>query len=527
MSLMLNHLCRFLFSRLARVVVVLMLVAAAWAAWWVAAQRPLRSMTVARPSGTGGSSWSNPALGQERVVFFFTSRNGARIFELDLGAGKSNEIVQAAQLHSYYTAIDLSWTAYSLPDGEVHVVHLSGPKSRFIIPSLKSSSGLWMIPSPDQKQLMIAGHEGPASEVWDVTSAKRMLRLDGVTGYPAFSRDGGRVAIAMSEPAEVGVWEIATGRQLAVIPKFGESIACLGFHPDGRLIVGYYKPGTIIPNNRPPPNASGGGFVVMEVDQTVYTATVRIIAPGSLHVDAEFEVGLRAGPTKGPALAEFSSDGRYVTFRGAQKSIFWDLATGIPVCLDARFGLGTSPADRVNFGPNGRRILINGNRVGILVDHSTLMPISLSGSDATVPRFWDRFSPDGRYVSVSEDYRPANLPQWQQLLQDLFRRFIGPDPKRQVAIFDSESGCLINRIPGHAIVAWTADGNHVWIEREDVDALTGRNDIMLFELRSIFASTAPWWLWLVTVGGVLFIIYNLSVSQQHRISKPSEISVKT
>lgn len=510
-----NQLRRWLFNSVTRTFVIFLFVVFAWLAWWVASQRPVKTCSVIFSTGQGISTWTNSAWGHERMIVS-PSGVGAQIIELDLATGQVNEIVKTEKILGQVTAHDLSWAAYGLPKGEVQVVRLPGAKSRFTIPFGDITSGLWLVASHDNKRLAVIAQSGSTCEVWDVADGKQLLSVNGALGYPAFSHNGKLFAIATSEPAGVGVWEFDTQRKIASIPAFGDRLASIGFHPDGRLVVGYSKPGTDDPADQIPPSSERAGLLYMP-KHSAYPIHARLFSVDYKSVEQEFDVEARFPPIQGPTLPRFSKSGNTLHFLTSQKGVLWDISGPSPKCLDELLGLGKLTGARVSFDDLGQRMLVGDTFKMSLLDEKSLAEIPIQRVESGVHGFWEQFTPDGRFVTISESYQATPLPWWKQFLRKWFRRFLPPEPQNQVAIFDAQSGKLVNRLPGDGIVAWPADGKHVWIHQ----------GLAHFELHPIRPPMPPWWLWLLTTLGAAVMIWDIrrAFGNRRKFHAPSPASI--
>jgi WD40 repeat protein len=111
-----------------------------------------------------------------------------------------------------------------------------------------------LVYSPDAKKIAVIeprgmGVEKPETRVWDLTTGQKLYALKGHTGqihHLVFSPDSRRIATVSnskrnfggrpvgSGPAEVKIWDAATGHELLTLPVPTQySHSRLGFSPDG------------------------------------------------------------------------------------------------------------------------------------------------------------------------------------------------------------------------------------------------------------------------------------------------------
>src|SRR5205823_5546479 len=97
--------------------------------------------------------------------------------------------------------------------------------------------------SPDGKALAAVGPSsstGHELHVWDLASGRRRFTLQGpFRGYEvhlAFSPDGSRITCVGGD-ARVGLWDAATGKELAMYCGHTSSVTAVAFSRDGRHLL--------------------------------------------------------------------------------------------------------------------------------------------------------------------------------------------------------------------------------------------------------------------------------------------------
>jgi WD40 repeat protein len=88
--------------------------------------------------------------------------------------------------------------------------------------------------SPDGKTLVVGG--SPGLVVHDLAAARDRRALLGDATALAYSPDGSKIATGGSDQA-VTVWDVATGKKLAVYNEHTEPVTSLAFSPDGKTLA--------------------------------------------------------------------------------------------------------------------------------------------------------------------------------------------------------------------------------------------------------------------------------------------------
>jgi WD40 repeat protein len=223
-------------------------------------------------------------------------------------------------------------------------------------------------------------------EVRDLTTAQPARKLKSFPIWPgwvqnvlAFSRDG-RLVAAEAEHTTIGVWETATGREVAHLKGHADRIRALAFHPDGRRLVSADDKGNVrlweLPEGRPllvrqrrdlsaavlcwSPDgqllAVGGTAPEGNLFQA---GGVQLWSAGSLGLARTFR-GKAAPAHLLPVFGlAFSPDGRRLVSGSWDKAArIWEVASGTELaCLRGH----TNYIWAVTFSPDGRRVATTGN----------------------------------------------------------------------------------------------------------------------------------------------------------------------
>jgi WD40 repeat protein len=106
-----------------------------------------------------------------------------------------------------------------------------------------------VLASPDGRTL--ASTSGDKTiRLWDVATRKGRATLPGPDAYPedwtvVFSPDGKTLAAAGVASGEIRVWDVAGGRELAVLAGDQDHVRCLAFSPDGGTLASGGRDGTL------------------------------------------------------------------------------------------------------------------------------------------------------------------------------------------------------------------------------------------------------------------------------------------
>ncbi len=290
------------------------------------------------------------------------------------------------------------------------------------------------------------GHEQKTVKIWDVTTGKVAVVIDGHTGSirgHAWSPDGKRLASAENETLRI--WDSATGKQALAVP-LQRKPGRLGWSPDGQHL------------------AAGTGEVI-----TIWDATT---GKEVLHF------GAGAGRI---ADVAWSPDGKRLAAPHRMDNTIrvWDPATGEEIIALRGHASGIGA---LAWSPDGRRIASGGGDSAIRI-------WDLSGrggfaderfTHATSPIAW---SPSGKYLASAGD-RQGEVKVWEAATGQEIHTFSGhqrkvlslgwsPDAEhlvsggadRRAIVWSLESGKETHTLHGHTndvvSVAWSPVGKHV------------------------------------------------------------------
>jgi WD40 repeat protein len=193
--------------------------------------------------------------------------------------------------------------------------------------------------SPDGKYLA-AGGVGGVTSVWEWSSRRRLVELDGHSGSIntlAFSPDGSALATGDS-PGLVKLWDLPAGRERTTfrVAKIGNGVTTLAFSPDGKqLATASYPEGSVRLWNvadgelrsEVPRTALGVRGLAFSPDGTLLAMAVADGTAVLWGVKADRELGWVRANDRGLQSIAFSADGRSLATGGTDGYVrLWDVA---------------------------------------------------------------------------------------------------------------------------------------------------------------------------------------------------------
>jgi len=341
--------------------------------------------------------------GEEKAVFFWDARTGEPV-------GKP--LVQEGEVYKCAWSRDgklicvyrYDYTKYASV-GQVWDLATGRPVGKTM--SFEGwCGGVFLVAFASSDEFVVSAGVGGAAMVWNARTGDLVRRLpvsEGGMRSVVLSPDGTRLAVADANVSAVRIWDVRTGKQVAVIQQ-GDWQGVRSFSPDGRRVITNDNVARVW-------DAATGKLIGKPMPHEWGVTAGSFSPDGRRIVTASFDGTARVWDAAtqeqiGPALyhegpvqsADFSTDGGQVMTAGTDGSArVWDLSPG-----------GSPPAAfRVHGGmldasQDGRRMLVAryvsaavydtvaGRRVGRFMCHSGEV---LSG----------KFSPDGARV-VTGDY---------------------------------------------------------------------------------------------------------------------------
>ncbi len=275
--------------------------------------------------------------------------------------------------------------------------------------------------SPDGKRLASASGNGENIKLWDSSTGKELLTLQGRRpgvspgihspgGQVAFSSDGKRLAAAGKKDSTITLWDSSTGKELLTLQGHTGTVISVSFSPDGKRLAsgswdrtiklwdtstgkelltieghtrGFGNFVSFSPDGKRLASASGGGNIKLWDSST-----------GKELLTLPMYAG-------GAKSASFSPDGKRLASRSRDTIKIWDSSTGKELLtLRGHESIITS----ASFSPDGKRLASGSYDKTIkLWDTNTGKELlTLQGHEKPVTAVC--FSPDGkRLASASYD----------------------------------------------------------------------------------------------------------------------------
>ncbi|NQT17105.1 MAG: hypothetical protein HQ582_30390, partial [Planctomycetes bacterium] len=314
----------------------------------------------------------------------YGSKGAVRVW--DLKQGKEIALWEAKKgVHSVDISPDGRLVAYSGYNDKLIRIHRieSGEEMLRIATGLAVARVRF---SPNGETLATASTEGEL-KLWDVGDGKELKTLASLSfnlRCVAFSRDGTRI-VAGGGPVRkngfgrAGVWEIASGRQIAEMKEMPDSVLDIAISPDGKLV------------------ATAGRDKLARLWEA---STGQLVFTLSGHQSAL-------------ECVDFSPDGRTLASAGYDPTArLWDVDSGrLVATLSGHEGSLMTTC----FSPDGRT-LVTAGREGVLRrwDATTRQPIDallpgVSEDDPPRPVLAIAYSPDRKLVASAHDDMTVRL----------------------------------------------------------------------------------------------------------------------
>jgi len=306
------------------------------------------------------------------------------------------------------------WCAAFSPDGQyvvsrdhknLNVWELSTGKKVMVLEG-RSSAASALVFSPGSGHLL-AATEGTVG-VWDLPTGKEVsaitLRESPKTAYPmAFSPDG-RYLLAASEDKTAHLWEVSSGRKLAVLSGHEWRVTSVAFSPDGRYALSGSEDNTAriweVSSGKEVKKLEGHKWFVTSV---AFSPDGRYVASGSFDQTVKVwdastgrELRTLSGHDEYVFAVALSPNGRFALSGGSHKVIkVWDIAGAREVM---RLKGHEDDVKSLAFSPDSKYAL-SGSR------DTTSKMWDLSTGKELITQKWERaevasvtFTPDGRYA---------------------------------------------------------------------------------------------------------------------------------
>lgn len=183
--------------------------------------------------------------GRAKVVDLAFTRDGKRLTTIDTNGAvavwdaQSGDKINLPPAHEGAKALSAdSRLLVSVSDGKTSVWNTISGKRLLEIVGEPGAEVVGAFFSPDAKRLALANSNSTV-EVWDLVSAKAVLRLKSRSGpiqFIAFDPHDKRVATG-SAGGTTELWDGSSGRELQQLEDHGSKVLCVAFSPDGQRLV--------------------------------------------------------------------------------------------------------------------------------------------------------------------------------------------------------------------------------------------------------------------------------------------------
>jgi eukaryotic-like serine/threonine-protein kinase len=331
--------------------------------------------------------------------------------------------------------------AHQDPLRDVKVLELDSGRevASFPTPASLESSSLWLGFSPDGGALatLATNPGGDVLQVWDMTTRRSrfaipLQSLSQWTQSPlqaAFSPDGRRIACALN-PLQVGVWDVAAGRPLALYPGDGIAVA---FSGDGRNLLAANPLGTVKIWDA----ADGSGTRILDGEGSVTSAAV---SP-----DARRIAGIAGRRGSSPRV--WDATGRLLLSlperSTASNAGMWSDGSLVWSARGDRLAYATNHVVQFNSGA-ARRGKVRGGLTVWDLNGKELFSLDEDGASFLDPAL----SPDGARVAAVRRWRGAEGGGEERL-------------RYEAKVWDIATGRASTTIPDCAILTFDPDGKRL------------------------------------------------------------------
>jgi hypothetical protein len=221
--------------------------------------------------------------------------------------------------------------------------------------------------SSDQKTLA-SGSLDDTIRIWELSSGKGLLTLQGYADRISFSPDGKTLASG-SWDKTVRIWELSSGKELLTLKGHTDDVTSVSFSPDGKTLAS----GSLDKTVRLWELSSGKELLTLKGHtESVYSVSFspdgKTLTSGSLdctvriwNISSGKELLTLKGHTSYVTSVSFSPDGKTLTSGSWDRTVrMWELATGKCLHILTKF---MNRVNSVAWDPNGKW-LVTGDHSG-------------------------------------------------------------------------------------------------------------------------------------------------------------------
>jgi hypothetical protein len=466
----------------ARMTVLVFALAVIWIIWWIWPERPLRSWQLKNLSGRipelaadGRTALIHRRVGDEIIQPVPNQKlnfNDNRTQLANLTDGREllpDEFSFDGKLFNNGTLLAVEYRDY-----RIDVFDAVTAKKVLTIPPRRSNVYRRFDVSFDGPYLLLtewSGRAHDANELWD---AKRGVKIMEPVGYSRFSSHG--IWLVSRTDSEATITEPATGKEKCRIKQdILQGVRELDVRPDGGLVA------------------------INDVDSKV-PGMIRVYSLPALKLIEE----LPTTPSTHSPFLSFSSTGRFLTARQGGAGRIWDLAGSKAQRIAAA---DSASAYGVSIAPDDASYLIHQQK-----SNSPTMTWELFRTGDAAPiqhgdagAQFAAFSKSGKWMALGTER--ITLPKGHlERIRDWVYQKAGFELMQQDTwLIDTATGHIVRQISEELPIGFSDNETAIWTV-----FLTsiGQHWNMRLSQWPLQAPGPPWWLWLVTVGGVGLIVFD-------------------